>query len=497
MNKISLKPKRNNPFSDQTIFWYPIIVTPSGNLISLNIATNEKFERLGKLSNKGYVLSEYQLNQENICFLYHGNKIDQLIDNFGEKAFITDDGSINYFFSEIELNDIYKKINNEKDSDEIVFKNIRQFSIYELSKRFGSEWSINISEVDESSIYSTNLISPHPIIQLIDTSDKVLDKSYYKELLIYLLRNDFLVSWITPDEIPTNLRLKILKKYNQLSNENKNEHYLGTIIEELITDIFNKLEIFRIIYLAVQCGSDNSILKRLMQNLFSLLPQKKQVEVDIGCINFQPKFVVKSVELHFIEKAEDRVQLSKIYECLKEISRNVKFYDIVQHKILVDEELIHKAMKNHQVGKRYRFISEISIAPAIDYSELHLKVMELANAIVAILSKKYSPNENYQLRVKELWVKKIGLKVFAPPQFESDVMYSLSQKWITKKTKDHSLNENGIKIMDIDLYCDYPVFVNGEFSFSFDYTRDAQLVYSSLNNELKHKYNFDQFTSNL
>lgn len=496
MYKLSLKPNRNNPFQNQTIFWYPILITPHGNLISLNISTNKNFEYLHKLSNKGYVLSQYKLDRENICFIYQGNKIDKLIDNFGEKPFITQDGSINYYLSEIELNYIYKKIGDINDSGETVAENLELFTINELSKRFGEEWDINFSKVKKPCDYCTDLILPHPIIQLIEhTDNQMFGKNYYKEMLIYLLSRDFLVSWINPDDIPTSLCRDILNKYNELSREKKDNYYLKSIIEKIVADLFNKFEIFRIVFLVAQCGSDDSILKVLMNNLYSILPPKNQDHIKIGCINFQPKFTARSVELHFIKKTESEWQLVQIYECLAEISKKVRFYDIVQHKMLDNEELIRKAMKKHQVGNRYRFISEISITPPIDYSELHLKVSEVTDAIIAILNKRYSSNGNYSVSLKELWVKKIGLKIFTPPQFAESVQYSLSQKWIINHLKDQISQKDGIKTMYIDLYCDYPVFVNDDFSFSFDYPRDIQYVYSTLNDELKHKYNFDKFSS--
>lgn len=499
MYKLSLRPNQNNPFQNQMIFWYPLLITPHGSLISFNIATNENFEHLDKLSNKGYVLSTYKLDQENICFIYQGKKIEKLIENFGERSFITDDGSINYFFPEKELKYICKKIYDKKDSDEIEIENLEHITINELSKRFGEEWKINLTNIEKPYKYSTDLTLPNPIVQLVHyTNNEKFEKKYYKEMLIYLLRRDFLVLWVNSVDMPANLRRDILNKYNELSNERKNDSYLDIVIRNIVTDLFNKYEIFRIVYLTSQCGSGNSILKLMMNNLYSILPSRDQDHITIGCINFQPKIVVKSVELHFITNTDYEWQLIQIYECLKEISKKVKFYDIAQHKMLDNEELIRRAMKHHHVENRYRFISEISITPAIDYSELHLKVSELTDAIIAILNKRYLSYGNYSVSLKELWVKKIGLRILTPPQFEDEVKYSLSQKWIIDHLdKNDRISKNdGAKTMYIDLSCDYPVFMSDEFSFSFDYTRDIQYVYSILNDELKHKHNFDSFSLN-
>lgn len=496
MYKLSLKLSRNNPFQNQTMFWYPIIVTSDENLISLNISAKRNSESLTQFYDKGYVLSDYELDKENICFFYCGNKIDKLIDNFGEKPFITHNGTVDYYFSKIELNSIYKTIVGMSESEEPAVEIFEYYIVDELKEIFGEEWKIHISEVKDSD-FSTNLISLHPIIQLINHTDyQRFGKSYYKEFILYLLHKDFLVSWINSDDIPTNLCIDILNKYNELSHENRNEYYLKKIIEKVVTDLFNKLEIFQIVFLATQCGSDNSILKVMINNLYCILPPKKQDYINAGCITFQPKFIVKSVELHFIKMMDSEFQAIQTYEWLTGISEKVKFYDVTQHKILDDEELIHKAMKKHQVDKRYRFISEISITPPIDYTELHLKVSEVTDAIIVIINKNSGLFLNRYVSLKEIWVKKIGLEIFTPPQFGESVLYSLSQRWMITHIEERISNESGIKTMFINLYCDYPVFINNEFLFSFNYIRDIQYVYAILNEELKHNYNFDKFSSN-
>jgi len=498
MYKICLRPINNNPFKNQTIFWYPLQTTQFGNFVSFNIATGKNFKHLEKLSNKGYILAEYFLNPENICFIYHGNKIDNLVDNFGEKAFITNNGKISYFFTESELRSIYEKNVGLNYSNDITFKDIQYFTNHELSKKFREDWEFEFSLLNKTCKYSSDLFLPHPIIQLIDCTSKKLGEIYYREMLIYLLNRSFLVSWINIDDISSNLRSDILNKYNELAKTSKKEHDLPTIIKNITVDLFNRSDIFRIVYLAAQCGSSNSVLKAMMNNLYSLLPFENKEYIDSGYINFQPKVTVESIELHFIQSTSFEWELIKIYEALLEISKNVKFYDIVEHKILEDEELIRKSFKTHKISNRYRFICDISIFPVIDYSKLNLKVSELSDAIVAILNK-CATSGIHRISIKELWIKRIGLIIFTPPQFEEDVMYSLSQKWIINHfhLKDCTYEKNGVKTMNVDLYCDYPVFTNEEFSFSFSYSCDIQYMYSILNETLKNKHNFSQFSSNL
>jgi hypothetical protein len=194
-------------------------------------------------------------------------------------------------------------------------------------------------------------------------------------------------------------------------------------------------------------------------------------------------------------------QLFYTYESLTRISNSTKFYDVLQHKMLSDKELISKALQRHQADYRYRFLCEISLNPPIDYSQLDLKVFELANAINAILKKRSFFDVNFSTKeivtIKELWVKKIGLKIFTPPQFEEAVKYSLSQKLIISHSilKDRLDKKSGVKNLFIDLSCDYQVFIGDKFSFSFDYIRDIQFAYLTLNDQLKSKYNFHHFVS--
>jgi hypothetical protein len=498
MYKLSLKPKKNNPFRNQTIYWYPLLITPNKHLVSLNILTTDDSNRLDKLTEKGYVLFKYNISQENVCFIYHGSIIEELIYNFGERPFITDNGSINYFFSENELKYLFKEngVINETNNSAYLENYFRT----EFSKIFGIEWYVNFSEKLNPYENGTNLIAPHPVLQLVNyTKEETFDKKYYKKMLIYLLHQNFLVEWVNPEKTSIEFDT-VINECNKLSDrEIKTAQDLKLDIEKAVSNLFTMHEVFQKLYLAVQCGTDNCTPKTLMKNLYNLLPQEKQNNIHLRYPRFQPKFTISSIELHFIKNTQTQSQLFVIYEWLKKISTNIKFYDILHHKMLSDEIHIIKAMRNHRADCRYRFICEVSITPWIDYSQLYLKVKELADAINTILKKRsfFDNSINEQTRnIKELWVKKIGLMIFTPPQFEDAVKYSLSQRWIINHSVENNQNDdkNKAKILSIDLFCDYPVFIEDKFSFSFDYLSDIQYVYETLNDRLKKKYDFHQFS---
>ena len=494
MYKLKLKENNlSNILYNQEIYWYPLKITSRNQLISINIATNESIDKVGKFWAGGRIISDFQLDYENKCLFYLGSKGNPLIaEIFGEKQLIVEDKSLNYFFSEKEIEEIYNNLKDHKNYVDISEKyDMEDFILKVLEKKLDKEWIIDFSKTKIKNKYCTDNIAPHPILHLVYfTRSNVFSKVYYKDLFQFILQKDFLVNWIDPKEIPNNSKNYVLAWCKNISkNDIKSTDDLRQTIKKIVIEIFDKYEIFGMIYLASRVGDQNSVVKILFENLHSLLPDKAKEYVEQGFYKFQPKLMVNSIELHFIQIASSEYKKRNLYESLNEIFDEVKYYDMFQHKTLSEPTDIFYALKHHETN-RFRFICRIDIDPPIDYQDLSDKIYELGNAIKTIKKMK-----NINKLIREMWVKKINLKIFTPPHFEDDVVYSLSHKWlITRKVSDDRSTKEG-KYIHIELACDYEVFNGGNFKFSFDYSRDIQYTYTILNERLALKHNFTQFST--
>lgn len=95
-----------------------------------------------------------------------------------------------------------------------------------------------------------------------------------------------------------------------------------------------------------------------------------------------------------------------------------------------------------------------------------------------------------------MWVKKIAVRFITPPQFENDVSLAFSKNWSFRRRPrefDELDEENRRKILKADIICDYSVYKDGEFIFSFKYSQDVQNSYVALNDLLFKNHNFTQF----
>jgi hypothetical protein len=492
MHILTLKLKSGKRFSNQIIYWYPIRVF--GNyLISMNIGTIASFKMIKDEWINDRIIASYILNKYNLCFFYigeQGNK--KIFDVFKDKSLIVKNNSLNYIFSDIEISDILSKAMPPQLSTQFLDKPQREIFLYNLFVDiFGDMWIVEFSEIKINCVHCTKQISPHPIIHLLNFMS--FSKDYYKKIIYFLLQNGFLVEWTNTTQVIKNPNDYILITCQKLSdNKILSRRDLDKTIETIVSEIFNKYEIFRIIRLATQSGNDDSILKRLIENLYDKLPTSEQKSIGYSCANFQPKLIITSVVIDFIITAESKYQLESVYNSLKGISTKVFYYDTLNHKTIVEKYEILKAMHNNSEG-RNRFRCLIDFFP-IDYQALPSKIYKISNAIKAVLINKKIYNN-----IKEMWIKKIKTQIFTPPQFEDDILYSIAdnKEWfITRRTLNDYINEDdGSKTVFIDIVCDYQLFKGKEqsFAFEYEYSRDMQRVYSTLNYKISKEHNYNQF----
>ncbi|MCK4798273.1 MAG: hypothetical protein KAT05_12905 [Spirochaetes bacterium] len=584
-----LKLKSNvgkNIFSSQKIYWYPLVITPRNDLISINISTIVSYKHIKRFWASERVNLTFPLDNSNYCFFYFGSSGDpQIIRKvFKEKPLLVDNNCLNYFYSEREIKDLYNRLKNIKQYKNIFVKNSNIEDAYrKIFKSFlTSDWDVEFYKVQNLCQYCTEQIALNPILHLVNfTQSYTFSKRYYKKMLEFLLIEGFLIDWIEPKDASQDKKNRLLNWCDNFSeNEIKSIHDLNESIKEIVTELFDKYEFFRTSYLAAQCGTQNSIFKKLITNLYSFLPKNKQNYIKKGYYPFQPKLLVKSIELDFIKMTSGKYKIHNIMQNLKKIFNDIESYEIHQHKILKDETDFLFAKRDHYTN-RYRFLCTIKLFPYIDYLNLADKISELGYAIRTILS-----DINLNNNIKEMWVKKIELEIITPPQFEEDAVQALASNWLVKRTpskdrtdeikylfswdeipgKDNirlidflklnynidwvksakiekiddvktirvslginylslSLNDEKTKVnlkiddgrtdeliadtMDgkliiyliskkrfvhIELACDYPVFQDGKFLFSYEFLHEIQHAYSMLNKTLNLKHNYNQFS---
>lgn len=477
----------------QKIYWYPIGTTRKKHLISINIGTSQSYRNANKFWAGGRTISVYKLDSENICFFYWGSQGDPLIaEEFGEKPVVVKNEGLNYYFSDEEIeeicknNDSYDKTKDNNDNYKV------KFCTEIFNEALSNNWNLEFKRLDDLCEYGTEYVCPNPILQLIYFTDSnAFSEIYYKQVLEFLLKRGFLVYWIDPEELD-DLNSVLIECRRISKDKIKGTRELRNCINEAVQDLFNKYEIFRACYLASQCGSENSLFKILIENLHSLLPAKEKQYVEKGFYFFQPKLIVNSVELHFIQTTGSKAQAINLYRDLLGITDKVNYYHVLQFKANI-EHLTAKSLETYPFKNRYRFICKINLG-SVDYSKLPEQIKETIKAIKTVLIKR-----NTSVFIKEMWIKSIDFKIFTPPQFEDDIVYSLANNLLIKRysSKDCVDEEYLTKIIHISLACDYKIFEDSKFDFSFNYITDMQRVYSMLNRRLALKHNFSQFSSNL
>jgi sulfur relay (sulfurtransferase) DsrF/TusC family protein len=471
----------------------------------MNIATNMSLESVKKYWAGKRIFSTYPLNEETSCFFYQGGRGNMSISSaFGEKTLYVDNKKLNYIFSYLDMYDIYERFNcsdNRIDNDSVDRSDIIKFCSNLFFNLFESEWEIQFNDISDSCKYGSDLISPHPIIHLVNfTNPNAYSKDYYPELINHMLKEHFLVQWINPKDIIKNqgdTRLSnLIDECEYISSgEIRNYFDLKNSIEKIAIDLFENYEIFGICYLAFQVGSNSSISKRLFDNLHKILPKKERKIVKEGYFFFQPKFLIRSIEIHFILTNMVVSDLAKIQKDLTDLFEVVKLYDATAKKKISDETNISYILSQHDFNARYRFLCRIILPTPIVYSNLPDEILFISNAIKGVITRYIGKGKKTKY-IDEMWVKEIEMQIFTPHLFEDDVIFAISHTWLVSRnrTKDISESENGGKIIFLNLACDYIVSNKGRFLFSFDYSNDVQYTYALLNERLALNHNFSQFS---
>lgn len=489
---------QKNIFSHQEIYWYPLKIASPNMLISINISTLRSYEWVKKYWYGGRIVSAYILDAYNVCFFYLGSRGDPLISKaFKEKPVVVKNECLNYIFSDNEMKEIYHEMKNsnklEENSSNLSSEISLDFCSKVFQKTFEPMWNVEFSFIEDCD-YCTELVSPNPILHFLQyTTSDVFSEKYYKKLFKFLLKKGFLASWLHVEDIgSTSTYQEIFDECRRLSdNQILSNRDIDNKIEIIVSEIFEKYEIFEAIYLASQCGSPDSEIHILFENLYNMLPKNRKINIEQSIFRFQPIFKIKSIEVHFIQATETRDQLKDLYFTLSTICPTVRYYDFSQHKVLFDEYSILKAIRKYEPNTRYRFICDIEIFPSIDYLQLQNKVYEIGNAIKTILNL----NDDNKI-LNEMWVKNINMQIFTPIQFENDVIYALSQNWLIVRDskKDYVDEKTKTKVIFVSLACDYAVFRNSKFIFSFNYITEIQYAYAVLNEKLVLKHNFTHFS---
>lgn len=486
MYKLTLEPKsKKYILKNQSIYWYPLKLTLRGQLISINIANNKSLNIVRKFWSGRRIAATYPLDENNSLFFYLGIQGNiHIFNTFKEKPLFIDEGCLSYIFSEIEVREILDKF-EKKGSIKISENNqgAENLCLKLFEQLFSSEWIIKFYKLENSGKYGTEQISPHPIVHFLNfTKKETFSRSYYKELFLYLLKRDFLVHWLNLEDVSQEEQSEILSDCIKISMSNvKNREDLTIFIKSFILEIFEKYEFFSISYLASQCGSAHSIFKLLMDQLHSLLPEKEKKYIESGYSLFQPKIMIRSIELHFIQASMSRIEAKILKHSLKIIFNEVSYH-----------EAIFSRRYSKRYTKRYRFLCKIILPYLIDYTELSNEIYILGSAIRTILSKSRS-----NPIVEEMWVKELGLQIVTPPPFEDDTIISISHIWLIPSGAYKNFYDKNIlaKVIYLNIACDYLVFKNGEFEFTFDFSREMQYAYSILNHKLAINHNFSQFSN--
>ena len=500
MYQLKLVPETESGRNELTgeVYWYPLKVYEK-ILMSVNITTQSTYKRLGERWRRGgRIIISSPIDDTYAYFLYFGTVGDpKIIPMFGERPLLVRNRSIYYFFSDDDFDGIYQKINSMENKPHVDTTSVRAkqklcldfFESYLLP-----DWSPSLKHTKSKPIdkdvrkygFHTDKIGLHPLLHLIQLiPDNEWNKKYHKQMLIFLFKNNFLVSWINDIE---NIDKKedILQKCEEFSNgEITTVAEFKNVLKEIIKQLDDTHEFFGMLYLAAQCATESSVFGALFNNLFEFLP-KEQKEW-IGYPRFQPKLIVDELELHFIQNVRSSGKIENMVNGLNQIFDDVDFYE------LRDD--------------RYRFICKVGVL--MDYSSISNWINVICTAVRTIARK-----NKLKEPTREMWVKRIGVQFVTPPQFEDDVLLAFSKNWFFRR-KPRSLDEldeeNKRKILKADIICDYRTYElkrsdeenkrktskkdnqDIEFIFPFKYSRDVQNSYVVLNNLLFKNHNFTRF----
>ena len=463
------------------VYWYPLKVNEN-ILMSVNVTTRSMYKHLEEgWTRGGRIIVSSPIVGAHECFLYFGTIGDpRVVPMFGERPLLVKNQSIYYFFSDDNFDDIYRKIDsvdNGPDVGNVSIRTKQKTCLDFFEKSFSPDWNSSLKHIKPERInrdikeynFHTNKIGLHPLLHLIQLiPQSTWDKEYYKEMLIFLFKNDFLVSWIDDIE-STDKKDDVLQKCEKLSNgEIATIPEFKNILKEITKQLVDKHEFFGMLYLAAQSANESSVFKAFFNNLFELAPKEQKEWINYP--KFQPKLIVDGVEVHFIQIARSPDKIASMAKDLKRIFDKIDFY----------------GLRNY----RYRFICKVDL-PLRDYSLVSDRIGAIYDAIRTI-AREHMLKEP----TREMWVKRIAVHFTTPPQFESDVLLAFSRNWFFRRKPrkfDELDKESKEKILKADIICDYRVCQDGEFIFPFKYSQDVQNSYVALNNLLFKNHNFTQF----
>ena len=485
MHQLKLTPVTESGKKELTgdeVYWYPLKVIDNNILMSVDLTTESTYSHLKeRWTRGGRIIVSSPINERYECFLYFGTIGDpRIVPIFKERPLLVKSGCIYYSFPDYDFDNIYREINsmeNKLSEDDASIRTKQKLCLDFFENYFSHGWDLSLRYVKPKRIdrdvekygFHTNKIGLHPLLHLIQLiPDKEWDVEYYKQMFIFLFKNDFLVSWIDNIE-NSDEKEAILQKCEKFSNgEITTIPEFKNVLKKITKQLVNKHEFFGVLYLAAQCANQSSVFKALFNNLFELVP-KEQKEW-IGYPKFQPKLIVDDVELHFIQKARSLFKIKNMTNDLNRIFDEVNFYGLRDY--------------------RYRFICKVRVS-IWDYSLIPNRIGAIYDAVRTIA------RENHLSELtKEMWVKRIAVRFITPPQFEDDVLLAFSKNWFFRrkpKALDELDEENRRKTLRADIICDYSVYQDGEFVLPFKYSQDVQSSYVALNNLLFKNHNFTQF----
>jgi len=484
MYQLKLTPKTENGKNELTgtMYWYPRNVDAK-RLISVNIAARSTYKQLKeRWTRSGRVVLSSPIDDTYGYFLYFGTTGDpKILPMFGERPLLVKNQRIFYFFVDSDINSIYNEINtieNKPHANGVEIPKKLKSCLDFFDRYLSSGWDVSIEYISskyvdskEEYAFCTNSIGLHPLLHLIHLiPDSAWNKEYHKQILTFLFKNDFLVSWMEIDDIKSaNKREYILQKCEKISDgEITTTSQFRDVSKDIIKQLIDKHEFFETLHLASQSASESSVFRVLFNNLFELVPREQKEW--IGYPKFQPKMIIDELEVHFIQRAGSSAKINMMTDALKKIFDKIDLYGLRD--------------------RRYRFICNVAL-PAQDYSSLPDRVGAIYDAVRTI-----ARDNHLSEPTKEMWVKRISVRFITPPQFEYDVLLAFSKNWFFRRRPrefDELDEENRRKILKADIICDYSVYQGEEFIFLFKYFQNVQNSYVALNDLLSKNHNFTHF----
>ena len=507
---LKLTPSQNNPvakkiLSSGPVYWYPVSIEDS-TFTSLNIAHNKHVDHLiSSFKADGYVVYSIKLNKDYTHFLYSGSVGDKkIVPIFPSMPLVVKDANIYYYFSK---NDFYEYCHQikqlffqgssnqiftppeswgksyrrwiddlEKNSDE--YSQLKRLSEEDLvkvhmSKFFSPNWDITLSKVSDEECEYCCSIGLNIILNLIDLlPNDTWHTPYDKQTFRYMLKKGFLISWL--DTFPPTFDInKFMLEVSKLSKKKINGlEEIKNFKNRVIWDLVTRHPIFKIIYYFTRYEKSSPQLKFIFDNLFHFIPKEKKRYINWP--EFQPKIFVEYFELHFMQKVPNEKYLSSIgcelNTILDQPPEIRKYSSIPWHD---SDGQVHRV--------RYRFICRIALPVLLDYLQLTEFLRQTGKAM------KYIVNDvGLTFDEKEIWLKRIGIKIALHPNFEDNVLSAFCKKMHLFSKPDNGVidEKNKFKILHEELICDYPYLNLDRLDFDFQY------IHTELNMSLFRDFRF-------